>query len=132
MSQGYELSLMAKKLGFIGCAEDWGKMTPDQIRIVYTKLGWELPPNIPPLNGYHVAKIEKGTYGEISKIKEEFDEFTDAANQKNRLMELVELSDLICAIDGYLQKHFNSQLTIEDLVIQAKATQRSFATGERK
>ena len=34
--------------------------------------------------GYHLRKIEKGTLGEFSKIKEEFEELEDANKQSNK------------------------------------------------
>lgn len=82
--------------------------------------------------GYHLTEIERGKYGDFSKIKEEFQELNDAHEQSNRLMELIELSDLICAIDGYLNKHFKGAITIQDLIVQSNATKRSFSSGERK
>lgn len=58
-------------------------------------------------NLIHKANIEKGVFGEFSKIKEEFQELVDANNRNYKILEICELCDLIGAIDGYLRKHFN-------------------------
>lgn len=63
---------------------------------------------------WHKAKIEKGTYGEYTKIKEEFEEFTDALVQKDTVMALIELSDLIGAIKGYAEQKY--QMTLAELL----------------
>lgn len=81
--------------------------------------------------GYHLTTFVKGIYGEISKIKEEIYELEDAHEQKNKIMELVELSDIICAIKGYLKKE-HSNIKLEDLITMAEATERAFNSGERK
>lgn len=52
--------------------------------------------------GYHLREIPRGTYGELSKIKEEIEEIEDSIAQGCKVMELVELSDLYGAIEGYL------------------------------
>ncbi len=85
-----------------------------------------------PNPGYHKRVIEKGTYGEISKIQEELNELVDAAEQHNRLMVLQELSDLVGAIQGYLTKTFNGEFSLNDLVVQSLATERAFKVGDRK
>ncbi len=82
--------------------------------------------------GYHKKEIVKGVYGEYSKIREEVYELQDACEQENRLMQLIELSDLVCAIEGFLSKKFNNSIKIEDLIKQSKATIRAFEIGERK
>lgn len=79
--------------------------------------------------GYHLREIERGVFGEVSKIKEEFEEFLEALEQENKVMALVELSDLLGAIEGYTSKKFN--LTLEDLLTMKKATQRAFESGAR-
>jgi N-acyl-D-aspartate/D-glutamate deacylase len=81
--------------------------------------------------GYHFNKILKGTYGEASKIEEEFNEFIDALEQDNNLMALIELSDLLGAIKGYLENHHPS-ITLFDLEQMAKSTERAFKDGTRK
>jgi hypothetical protein len=52
--------------------------------------------------GYHVDNIQRGEYGEISKIVEEVAELKDAAKQGIKVMVLVELADIVGAIVGYL------------------------------
>jgi len=79
--------------------------------------------------GYHRSEIVPGIHGEASKIREEFEEFQDALRQQNPVMLLVELSDLIGAIEGYTEKHYN--ITLDDLVTMKNATQRAFADGTR-
>lgn len=82
--------------------------------------------------GYHIKNIPKGRYGEVSKVAEELAELEDAISQGNKVMALVEMSDMICAIDGLLKNQVNGEVTLEDLVKMARATQSAFASGERK
>lgn len=79
--------------------------------------------------GYHINKIERGEFGEFSKIKEEFLECEDALQQGNKIMILVELSDLIGAIEGYCKKY---NIELEDLLKMKEATKRAFNDGTRK
>jgi len=78
--------------------------------------------------GYHKTEIEKGIFGEFSKIKEEFLEAQDALEQNNHIMLLVELSDLLGAIDAYVGKF---KLTLDDLIIMKNATKGAFEDGTR-
>jgi phosphoribosyl-ATP pyrophosphohydrolase len=78
--------------------------------------------------GYHLKKIEKGTLGSVTKIREEYEEFMDAAEQDNPLMALHELSDLIGAVEAFA-KTFN--VTLDNLITMKEATQRAFRDGER-
>lgn len=82
--------------------------------------------------GYHKRKIKKGTYGEISKITEEYEELLDAVEQENKIMILAELSDLMGAINQYLKNHYNNSIHIHDLITMAKATKSAFKDGDRK
>jgi hypothetical protein len=82
--------------------------------------------------GYHVEEIPRGTYGEISKILEEAAELKDATEQSNVVMVIIELSDLIGAIDGYMEKYYGDKLTIDNLLTMAEATKRAFKSGHRK
>lgn len=82
-------------------------------------------------NGYHISKIEKGTFGEVSKIKKEVAELEDAISQGAKVMALVELSDLIGAIQGFLSNYF-PDMSLDDLIIMSKITKRAFENGERK
>ena len=66
---------------------------------------------------FHKAIIQKGIYGELSKIKEELDEAFDAESQNQDLMLLIELSDIIGAVEGVSKKY---GFTIEQLMKFAK------------
>lgn len=80
---------------------------------------------------YHIDIIPRGVYGEVSKIVEETLELQDAANQNAELMVLNELSDIIGAIEGYLQRYHPS-ITMTDLVKMKDLTARAFASGHRR
>lgn len=80
--------------------------------------------------GYHVSEIKKGVLGEDSKIFEEIEEFRDALEQDVKIMALVELSDLIGAIEAYLEKNHPS-ISIEDLIKMKNVTRRAFKNGKR-
>lgn len=84
----------------------------------------------PPGPGYHLTKIARGEFGEVSKIVEEAAELADADRQGVKIMALVELSDLIGAIDGYLARHHPS-VTFDDLKAMSHVTQRAFSNGHR-
>jgi hypothetical protein len=79
--------------------------------------------------GYHKKEIEKGVFGEFSKIKEEFDELTDAYEQKDKILQLVELGDLIGAIEEYSLKHFN--ITLDDIISFSNKTKSAFIEKKR-
>ncbi len=79
--------------------------------------------------GYHTKKIEKGVFGEPSKIAEEFHEFEDAMTQNNVLMALQELSDMLGAIEEFAKKY---NMTLNDLIKMKEATRRAFESGHRK
>ena len=51
--------------------------------------------------GYHVNVIDKGVYGQFSKVAEEFQEVQDAWEQKCSIMALVELSDMLGAMEAF-------------------------------
>ncbi len=80
--------------------------------------------------GYHVREIPKGVIGESSKILEEVLELQDAEDQNASIMALVELSDMVGAIELYLE-HRHPTVTIEDLLIMSHITQRAFKNGRR-
>jgi hypothetical protein len=80
--------------------------------------------------GYHKATIPAGVFGENSKIFEEVEEFRDALAQRNPLMALMELSDLIGAIEGWLQK-YHPNVSLNDLCVMKDATARAFRDGTR-
>lgn len=54
---------------------------------------------------FHKREIEKGSYGQLSKIKEELEEAFDAEEQGQVLMLLIELSDIIGAVEGVSKKY---------------------------
>lgn len=55
--------------------------------------------------GFHKAQISKGTYGQLSKVREELEEAEDAEAQGENLMLQIELSDMIGAIRGVAETH---------------------------
>lgn len=79
---------------------------------------------------YHLKEIERGVYGEASKIREEFEEFMDANEQGVIVMELVELSDLIGAIEGYVESQYG--MNINALIRMNQVTKRAFNSGHRE
>lgn len=78
----------------------------------------DVAPSVGPIQpmgpGYHLQDIERGVFGEFSKIREEAAEVADAESQGVRLMALVEMSDLYGAIQGYLERH-HPTVTVADL-----------------
>jgi hypothetical protein len=71
--------------------------------------------------GYHVNVIDKGVYGQFSKVAEEFQEVQDAWEQNCSIMALVELSDLLGAMEAFypnLHKHIKqaSELLLHRVV----------------
>lgn len=82
--------------------------------------------------GYHLSEIPRGEYGEISKILEEAAELKDAMEQGNKVMVIIELTDLIGAIEGYMEKYYGDKLTIDNLLTMADTTKRAFKSGHRK
>lgn len=81
--------------------------------------------------GYHLTEIPKGALGRISKIQEELDELRDAMDQDCKVMALVELSDMIGAVQAYLDNHFPG-FTVQDLITFSQITKRAFENGHRK
>jgi len=79
---------------------------------------------------YNINKIQKGIFGEFSKIQEEWDELTDARNQGGKILELCELSDLYGAIEGYIKNRY--QISMDDLKQMSEMTQSAFLDGSRK
>ncbi len=80
---------------------------------------------------YHLKEIPKGVYGESSKILEEVLELQDAEAQDAKIMALAELSDILGAIDGYIERHY-PDISMDDLYIMAVLTARAFKSGHRK
>ena len=82
-------------------------------------------------SGYHEKIFPKGDYGSAEKIFEEIQELKDSLNQQNKVLTLLELSDIIGAIEGYLEKEYGKTMTLDDLLIMKEATGRAFKTGAR-
>jgi len=66
---------------------------------------------------FHTKEIQKGIYGELSKIKEELEEAYDAESQNQDLMLLIELSDIIGAVEGVSKRY---GFTLEQLIAFAR------------
>lgn len=79
--------------------------------------------------GYHIKKITKGEYGQVSKIREELEELEDALEQDNKILALVELSDLYGAIKAVAH---NTGVTMDDVKKMSEATESAFKDGSRK
>jgi hypothetical protein len=80
--------------------------------------------------GYHTREFEKGVYGEVSKIQEEYEEFLDAVEQKAAILQLCELADLYGAIAGYVEQNFPG-LNMEDIKQMSDMTRSAFEEGKR-
>ncbi len=79
----------------------------------------------PPV-GYH-----KRPFGSWSKVKEEFEECEDAYQQAIDIMLLVELSDLIGAIEAFLEKVYAGSITLAQVIEMKDATKYAFISGGR-
>lgn len=80
--------------------------------------------------GYHLVAIPRGVLGELSKIREELDELEDAMAQGSRVMAAVELSDMMGAVQAFMDRHLPGT-TIEDLLKFSAITKRAFQNGRR-
>lgn len=80
--------------------------------------------------GYHTKHIEKGIFGEFSKIREEWEELSDAHSQEAKILELCELADLYGAIRQYVVNNWN--LSMRDIEQMADLTESAFKEGSRK
>lgn len=90
------------------------------------------PPLVPLAEvGYHVSLITEGAFGEVSKIEEELAEFKDALAQNCSVMALLELSDLLGAIEGWLDRYHPS-IELSDLLSMTAITKRAFQSGHRQ
>ncbi len=69
------------------------------------------------MSDWHIRKIPKGTYGELSKIKEELEEAYDSEERGQILMLMFELSDIIGAAGGVAAKY---GMKLDDLVTFSK------------
>lgn len=80
----------------------------------------------PEPQGYHLAIIPQGEYGEVSKVIEEIHEAMDAYNQGNTVMCLVELSDVVLAMEGVTLKYRNAKL--DTIFLPEEITDKKQAT----
>lgn len=78
--------------------------------------------------GYHLRTIEKGTLGEFSKIREEFEELEDAIKQENKVLQICELCDMMGAIEAFIAKN---NLTLNDIIQMNERTKSAFQSGDR-
>jgi hypothetical protein len=81
--------------------------------------------------GYHSRKIDKGVLGEFSKIREEFEELQDAVEGDVRVLVLCELSDLVGAINAFIEEEFKGTISFADIIDFAYRTKQAFEEGER-
>lgn len=79
---------------------------------------------------YHIRDIPRGEFGKASKIVEESHEFVDAVEQGCVVMALQELSDMVGAIQGYLDECFPGT-HVYDLYVMSEITKRAFESGHR-
>tara|TARA_R100000656_G_scaffold104176_1_gene76005 strand:- start:42721 stop:42993 length:273 start_codon:yes stop_codon:yes gene_type:complete len=80
--------------------------------------------------GYHLRDIERGVYGELSKLREELAELEDALEQGVAIMAMVEASDLYGALEAFVSEKWG--LTMEDLQKMSAVTKRAFNNGHRE
>jgi len=80
--------------------------------------------------GYHIKEIERGVFGDFSKIEEEWEELIDARSQNAIILELCEIADLYGAISGYVEKRFG--MSMDDIKKMSELTSSAFKDGERK
>lgn len=83
------------------------------------------------MRGYHLTPVQKGVYGELSKLQEEVAEIADAEAQGNLIMLLNEASDLYGALEEYVSRKTDGRVNMNDLKIMSDATKRAFAAGRR-
>lgn len=81
--------------------------------------------------GYHTIFIEKGEYGEFSKVKEEFDELKDAfENRKSNVLAICELSDLYGAMEAFAEKTLH--ISMSEVVKFAELTKEVYKNRPQK
>ncbi len=112
-------------------AEDYRDHLPcEECEPIAEDLGTVYRVGPPAGPGYHLSDIPKGEIGELSKIREELAEAQDAEDQGVSLMTLLELSDLIGAVEAYLETH-HPWFTLDDLRRMSDVTRRAFRSGRR-
>lgn len=80
--------------------------------------------------GYHLKTIDRGKYGEFSKVQEEWEELKDSIEQNNKILELIEICDLVGAIEAYCENHHHA--TLKQIIDFSNVTKRAFRDGTRK
>jgi hypothetical protein len=80
--------------------------------------------------GYHKREIPRGTFGDFSKVAEEYEELLDAHEQGAKILELCEIADLYGALAGYVEAKFG--MTMEDVAKMSRMTTEAFLEGTRK
>ena len=69
----------------------------------------------------------------LEKLKKSFLSLWMLWEQNNRIMTLIELSDLVGAIQGFLEKEFAHTVNLNDVLKMKEATRSgAFLSGERK
>lgn len=88
--------------------------------------------NLEPVDnpGYHKRVIPKGEVGKLSKVYEELLEAFEAQEQEVRIMTLVELSDMLGAMESFLEENFPG-FGLDDLRKMSDVTKRAFKSGRR-
>jgi hypothetical protein len=77
--------------------------------------------------GYHTQFIERGEYGQFSKIREEFEELKDAwETQENKVLAICELCDLYGAIEAFAQESLN--MSMDDIIQFSDLTKEVYST----
>jgi hypothetical protein len=110
--------------------KDHPSANPFESQIETAKVWEYIRDLLPERPGYHLRGIEKGVLGEPSKIREEAEELIDAYEQDARVMELVEVSDLIGAVEAFLENR-HPGYTLDDLKTFSDITKRAFQNGRR-
>jgi len=78
---------------------------------------------------YHSREIQKGVFGEVSKIREELEELEDSEDMGVKIMSMCELSDLYGALEEFAQRRYN--LSMDDLKMMSDRTREAFRDGTR-
>ena len=91
---------------------------------------WEIIRDVVGVPGYHMRDIPRGELGELSKIREEMDELQDSVAQGARIMQLMEMSDMIGAMEAFMDRH-HPGYTMDDLIKMKNITRRAFVNGKR-
>ena len=80
--------------------------------------------------GYHKRQINRGVFGQTSKIREELEELEDAEAQGVAIMAMCELADLYGALQEKARLSFG--LSMDDLKKMNERTEEAFRDGSRR